>query len=128
MHRLKQYLIVWFICGVICMKVGPSCGEHLQSTNGTAVQSIRTQERPSPPSPSTSPSPQKQQSQYEYGSSKPANKPNHGRSGLDQLRKNLNQTKLWERQGDDPDQSSGIRSPIHIIKEKITQSDVSRNI
>lgn len=104
------------------MIVGPSCGEHFHSTNGTAAQSIRTQERPSP-----SPSPQ-QQSQYQYGSSKPANKPNRGRNGLDQLRKNLTQQKLWERQGDDPEQNSVIRSPIHIIKEKITQSDVSRNI
>lgn len=106
------------------MIVGPSCGEHLQSTNGTAAQSIRTQERSSPPSPS----PQQQQSQYQYGSSKPANKPNRGRNGLDQLRKNLTQQKLWERQGDDPEQNSVHRSPIHLIQQKIQQSDVSKNI
>lgn len=114
MHRLKEYLMIWFICGVICLIIGPSFGEHLQSANETGAQSIRTRER-------------QHQSQYQYGSSKPANKqqPNRGRNGLNELRKNLTQQKLYERQGDDPDQNSVHRSPIHLIQQKIQQSDVS---
>lgn len=117
MHRLKEYLMVWFICGVIFLIIGPSCGELMQSANETEAQSIRPRER-------------QHQSQYQYGSSKPANKqqPNRGRNGLNELRKNLTQQKLYERQGDDPDQNSGIRSPIHMIQQKIQQSDVSTPI
>lgn len=63
-----------------------------------------------------------------YAVSKAANKQqtNRGRSnGLNELRKNLTQQKLWERQGDDPDQNNIHRSPIHLIQQKIQQSDVS---
>lgn len=110
--------MIWFICGIICLITGPTCGEHLHSANGTGAQSIRTRERQ-----------QQHQAQYQYGSSKPANKQqtNRGRSnGLVVIRKNLNQTKFNERQGDDPDQTPPNRSPIHIIQAKIHNSNVSK--
>lgn len=114
MHRLKLYGIVWFVFGLI---IGAVDGEHLQWSNGTGAQSIRTRDRQ-----------HQHQSQYQYGSSKPANKQqlNRGRSnGLNELRKNLTAQKLWERQGDDPEQNSVNLSPIHQIHQKIQQSDVS---
>lgn len=118
MHRLKHYLIIWFVCGVIGLIIGPVCGEHMQWTNGTGSQSIRIRERQ-----------HQHQSQYQYALSKPANKQqmNRGRiNGLNELRKNLTQQKLWERQGDDPEQNSVPRNPIHEIQQKIKQSDVSK--
>lgn len=115
MHRLKYHLIGWFICGVIAFIIDPVCGEHLQAANETGAQSIRTRERQHQ---------HQHQSQYQYAKYK--QQPNRGRSnGLNELRKNLTQQKLWERQGDDPDQNSVHRSPIHLIHEKIQQSDVS---
>lgn len=107
--------MVWFVCGVIALIIEPVYGEHLQMANETGTQSIRTRQH-------------QHQSQHQYVFSKPANKQqsNRGRSnGLNELRKNLTQQKLWERQGDDPDQNSVHRSPIHLIHQKIQQSDVS---
>lgn len=122
MHRLKHYLIVWFVCGVIALIISPVIGDEPNSGNGTGAQSQpqRTRERDRE---------RQQQSQYQYVFSKPGNKQqsNRGRSnGLNELRKNLTQQKLWERQGDDPEQNSVHRSPIHLIHDKLKQSDVSK--
>lgn len=113
MHRLKLNVIIWFVFGLL---INATDGEHLQWLNDTGTQSIRTRER-------------QHQSQYQYGSTKPANKQqlNRGRSnGLNELRKNLTAQKLYERQGDDPDQNSVNLSPIHQIHQRIQQSDVSK--
>lgn len=139
MYRLEINLIVWFACGAISATVGhrPDI-EHLQkwaAANGTGseagtgagtvtgIQSIsRIRDR------QHQHQQQQHQSQYQYGLTKPANKQqvHRGRSnGLNELRKNLTQQKLWERQGDDPDQNTVNLSPIHQIHQKIQQSDVS---
>lgn len=139
MYRLEINLIVWFACGAISATVGhrPDI-EHLQkwaAANGTGseagtgagtvtgIQSIsRIRDR------QHQHQQQQHQSQYQYGLTKPAIKQqvHRGRSnGLNELRKNLTQQKLWERQGDDPDQNTVNLSPIHQIHQKIQQSDVS---
>lgn len=146
MYQLEIHLIVWFVCGAISVTIGhrPDI-EHLQQwANGTgqtdAITGIQAlsrlrdrqhqqqqQQQPSQPQPQQQ-SQYSQQSQYQYGLTKPANKQQvyRGRSnGLNELRKNLTAQKLWERQGDDPDQNNGNISPIHQIHQKIQQSDVS---
>lgn len=123
MPPIKLYLIIWFVCGVIDVLARRSTFGHTdadsQWANGTAAQTVsQARER-------------QHQSQYQYGLSKPVNKqqPNRGRSnGLNELRKNLTAQKLWERQGDDPEQNSVNLSPIHQIHQKIQQSDVSQCI
>lgn len=135
MNQLEINLIVWFACGAISAAVGhrPDI-EHLQkwaaTANGTesgtgtvtGIQSIsRIRDRQHQHQ-------YQHQSQYQYGLTKPANKQqiHRGRSnGLNELRKNLTAQKLWERQGDDPDQNTVNLSPIHQIHQKIQQSDVS---
>lgn len=137
MYRLEINLIVWFACGAISVTFGhrPDI-EHLQkwaaTTNGTSgeigsvtgIQSIsRLRDRQHQQQHQ-----HQSQSQYQYGLTKPANKQqvHRGRSnGLNELRKNLTAQKLWERQGDDPDQNTVNLSPIHQIHQKIQQSDVS---
>lgn len=128
MYQLEINLIIWFACGAISATVGhrPDI-EHLQkwangteTGTGTGIQSIsRIRDRQHQ---------HQHQSQYQYGLTKPANKQqtHRGRSnGLNELRKNLTAQKLWERQGDDPDQNTVNLSPIHQIHQKIQQSDVS---
>lgn len=44
-----------------------------------------------------------------------------GKYSLSDLRRNLTRQKISERQGDDPDH----RSPIHLIHQKIQESEVS---
>lgn len=139
MYQLEIHLIVWFACGAISVTVGhrPDI-EHLQQwSNGTGsgqtgtttgIQSLsrlrdRQQQQQLQPLPQN---PQQTQSQYQYGLTKPANKQqtHRGRTnGLNELRKNLTAQKLWERQGDDPEQNTVNLSPIHQIHQKIQQSD-----
>lgn len=134
MHRLTRYLIVWFVCGVISVIIGPVCGE--QWANGTTgSQPMRARERQQhqqhhQQQQQQQEQQQQHQSQYQYVFSKPANKQqsNRGRSnnGLNELRRNLTQQKLHERQGDDPDHNSVQRTnSIYLIHQKIQQSDVS---
>lgn len=137
MHQLEINLIIWFACGAISVTVGhrPDI-EHLQKwSNGTetgtgtitgtqSISRIRDRQHQHQHQ-------YQHQSQYQYGLTKPANKQqtHRGRSnGLNELRKNLTAQKLWERQGDDPDQNTVNLSPIHQIHQKIQQSDVSTHI
>lgn len=134
MYQFEINLIVWFACGVISATVGhrPDI-EHLQkwsTTNGTetGIQSISRIRDRQHQQQHQQQYQQQHQSQYQYGLTKPANKQqvHRGRSnGLNELRKNLTAQKLWERQGDDPDQNTVNLSPIHQIHQKIQQSDVS---
>lgn len=130
MYPLKINLIVWFACGVMSVTIGhrPDI-EHLQKwSNGTGTQSIsRIRDRQYQHEHQQ----HQHQGQYQYGLTKPANKQqtNRGRiNGLNELRKNLTAQKLWERQGDDPDQNTVNLSPIHQIHQKIQQSDVSKHV
>lgn len=97
------------------MIIVPSCGEHVQSTNGTGAQSIRLRER----------------QQYQYGSSKQAKpQPMRGPKGSwDELRKNLTSenTILDQRQGDDPDQNSVHLRPMEELKNVLSKNEVSTN-
>ncbi|XP_031622043.1 ALK tyrosine kinase receptor isoform X2 [Contarinia nasturtii] len=117
MHRLKYYLIIWFVCGVIGVIIGPVYGEHLRWANETGSQSIRTREHQEHQQQQHQ---HQHQSPYQYGFSKPNNR---SRGGMNELR---HKQKLYEqRQNDDPDQNSLHRSsnPIHIIQLKIKESE-----
>lgn len=119
MHRLKHYLIIWFVCGVIGVIIDPVHGMRLRRANETGSQSIRTREY------QYQQQQQQQKHQYhpsQYVFSKPANRTRGG--GINELRK-LPQKLYEQRQNDDPDQNSVHRSnnPIHIIQQKIKESE-----
>lgn len=119
MYQLNRLLTIFFVFGGIFQLNDIVYGQQpLQLTNGTTqpqTTSSRTRER--------------HQSHYDY-SQRPKGPQKYSwaqkySTGVvinnDSTRRNLtNQKQSWDRQGDDPN-----RNPIHLIQQKILQSDVS---
>lgn len=118
MHRLNSLLLICFLFGGFGLLNDSVYGQQ-PITNGTnqlqygqssssQLHELMQQQRPKGPQ------------KHSWGQTN-----NKYSTGVvkhnDSTRRNLtNQKQSWDRQGDDPN-----RSPIHIIHQKIVQSDVS---